>query len=385
MAGLAVTPAEAKKKVKTLPRKPKVVVAVLVITKNNPDPKLTKALKAQLAKPIDSIPDAKLLTGKPLAKAINGNPDAAMAKCRSDLQCIAKLGKKAKAKKVILARIAPGDTGISVGCLVINVDTTEVEHKSSFTIANAKDAKTVLASNFAELLPDMGGNKNAVAAAAPAPAADEPALDLGTIPVGTEPAAAPAAPADASASATPPPADAGGSGAAQAAPGTDASATPPPPADGATPATAATGGPGGDLAPSPVASVAPAQQADTAATLPGGPAPASRLWRYAGGSLAGVGIVALGVGGFFGMQSSSNFNAIKTGPTGTNQVDAKAKLDSANSAASTANLLFGVGGAATAVGAGLFLMDMLVFHKSSAAPAVVVDPQGPGVSLWWRF
>jgi len=108
----------------------KTLVAVVVLAEDNADPKLVKALRAQLAPAAKALAKMRLLTGRPLANAIKANPEKALDKCGSDLSCIAGLGEKAKAQKVVLARVIRGAHGVDVKFLSINVATAAVEKRS---------------------------------------------------------------------------------------------------------------------------------------------------------------------------------------------------------------------------------------------------------------
>jgi hypothetical protein len=394
-AGLGSTGwAAAKKKAKLPKVQPKHTIAVFVVAKDKPNAKILKALRAQLVPKPVALPAGRLVTGKALQKSLKTNPDKAISKCGPKMDCIAKLGKKAKADKILYARVVPAEKGIAVQCLIIDVPTAAKERGLAFEITDKAQAKGIVNLQLADMFPDAAQIAVAEAPVEPQKTTDD-LLAMGNEPAATN-AANPtptAAPSESTGAATP---------TSEAGPGLDLSAispaaeSTPTPAEGSTPSTASatatepTPAPASatttEPAPAPGSGLVAAVAAmDQNPTPPSPPPSGSRLWRYVGTGVLGAGALAAGAGGLFGMQSSSAKNAIKTGANGTPQVQAAKKLNDANALASRANLFFGIGGVAAAAGAAIFAVDLFSSNDSGAATHVVVGTHGAGASLLWRF
>jgi len=363
LAALVVcTPALAKKaKPAPKPAGPKYTYAVFLPLMGNPNKAMLAAVRAQLVPRPAALPAARIITGKLLQKALKTNPEAAIGKCGSKLDCMAALGKKAGADKVLYARISTSGKGVGVQCLVVNVATQDVAQKAAFTINDAKEVKSTVSTQLAALFPEA-----ATVEVASAAGDDEPAL---VFDAGGSPGATDSTPALASVP-----------GSTDNTPAT-ASSSP-----------ASTPSQSGDVSTIVAAPAGSSPLADAASQMPAasdtGPSPTGRshVLGYTGGGVAGAGIVALAVGAVFGMQSQSTFNSIH--PLGssspTPQKEAMQKLQDSNSAASRANLFMAAGGGVAAVGAALLVTDMFFLHRN-VTPAVVVTNQGAGASLTWRF
>jgi len=410
MLASAATADAKKKKAAAAPPLPeaKYTYAAFVVKTGKPNPALYKALLSRFVARPASMPGVRLLVGKDLKAALKTDPDAAATKCGGRTDCIADLGKKAGAQKVLLARVAPGKKGISVQWLVVKTDNREVENYTTFEGATAKGLKSTMDVQLAGAAPAAGTGTGtaaagpdglpslegippvpgAAAALPPLAAADgkpasAPPAGTGT-PASPPPAPAPAAPpgpvADASGGATGtsapgaptnPPAWAAGAGTPPAAPGQEEQ----PLALVTSPAYAPS--PGGT-------STGPGSLAATYS--PSESAPSSHLWRYMGTGIAGVGVVGLALGAFFGMQAQSDRNSIVfTGAKPTTQLDAKSKVDSANKAVNNANLFFVGGGAAAFAGVALLAADLFIFDHGTLSPSVTATPNAVHASLLWRF
>lgn len=328
------------------------VVAVIVIPKNNPDPTLLDALRAQLVSAGRTRSDLRILSGDLLSRALGLSPVQAIGQCGSDLKCIAKLGKRSRAGRVLLAMVTPADSGLAIKCLVVGTDSAKIEQKAAFQVASVAQMESALGLQLASLLPPPA-ETGAAGAAVASVAHEQPApTPVASTPL---PAAIMNAPSPAPAAASTKPAH------------------PPNPEAVIIHATPAAGRTEGSAPP------------EIAADNTRAAAPSSHLWRYAGGGLAGVGLAAIGVGAFLGLQARSDFGNIKHGVGGTTQLDAIKQTANSNDLARNADLLFATGGAAAVVGIGVFLVDVLVLGKPAQTPTLGVGPNGPGVSLWWRF
>lgn len=154
---------------------PKAAVAVVVLPAADANPKLTRTLRTQMVPTMPSLAKTVLLTGKPLAKAIGGNPATAFGKCGSDLHCIAAVGARAKAVKVILVRVEAASAGVSVDLELVDVATAGIVNKDTFSLEKTADAKAALDTHLATLMSEKGGVESAPATADNAASKAEPA------------------------------------------------------------------------------------------------------------------------------------------------------------------------------------------------------------------
>jgi hypothetical protein len=110
---------------------------------------------------------------------------------------------------------------------------------------------------------------------------------------------------------------------------------------------------------------------------------------YSGVSIGALGLVTLGVGAYFGFDARSTntrIDGIESGPQGTPQLEARRLNQRAEDSAGRANLLFAIGGLATAAGATLLVVDLWLLGPShSAAVSVTSDGEAilGGVSVQW--
>lgn len=80
-----------------------------------------------------------------------------------------------------------------------------------------------------------------------------------------------------------------------------------------------------------------------------------------GAGVAGAGVVAIGFGVFFGLQSQSQRAEIVGGQT--TQIAASELAAASNNSATTANILFGVGGGVAALGVALLVTDLILAQQ----------------------
>ena len=365
---LTAAPAAAKKGKKEPP--PEHVVALFLVAKDKPKEKLFNAIANELSDSPKSLASLRLISSAKLKRALGRAPETAVTKCGADIKCIAKLGKEAKAEQVVYARVQPQGAGVSVQILVVGVSSQIIEKKMSFDIAAAGEVKNAIVSRLADIFP---------AAAALPPMAATGGEDGDEIPLDavlpTEPTPTATAAATPELVPPPPPASSQPATASAATPATNGTG------EGAPDTTASTSS-GSEGQPTTIAAVS----VDHAGAPPPPPPRTGRLklLTYVGIGVAGVGVLAAGGGGYFGLQSKSLKDSIKLGPTGTPQLQASKKQDDANSDVSRANLLFIAGGAGVAVGAILIAVDMaLGHHEPTTAVTVGLNPNG--VTLGWTF
>lgn len=115
------------------------------------------------------------------------------------------------------------------------------------------------------------------------------------------------------------------------------------------------------------------------------PARASRTRRTAALIVGGAGVVALGVGAVFGLKASSDWDAAQPHCDAMLRCDPEgiSLHDDADTAATLADVSFGVGAAAVAVGAVLWLTTPSE-RSTARAAALSVVPVGGGWGLAWE-
>ncbi len=341
------------------------VVALFLVAKGKPDPKIYAAFADELAKAPASLPALHLLSGKPLKKRIKANPEVAIARCGSDVECVAKLGAKARAAEVAYGRVVPSDTGVKIQFLIVNVASASIDRKVALDLTSV-DSVTEVRGQYAELF-----GKGATAAPPAVAGAgegsegggdEELSLDL------IEDTSL--AKQDEAASA------------ASAAPGLESPPGETAPEVAAAPLAESEPVDDDPLAATPaalpdVAAVSPPASSEGGATAGSG----APVMFYAGVGLAGVGVATLGAAAFFGNKSKSLRNELGSDTT---QLEGKELESDANRAATRANLLLGISGVALAAGAGLIVFD-LMSAKSEGTGEVVVGATPAGAFLKWSW
>jgi hypothetical protein len=112
------------------------------------------------------------------------------------------------------------------------------------------------------------------------------------------------------------------------------------------------------------------------------PAAASALF-WGGSVAAGLGLVGLAAGGYYGLDADSRRRAVTADMS---QIEAAARADMANQSVTRANLLFAAGGVATATGLVLMLGDVFGLWGSVQEPSTVtVAPRPAGVDVVVRY
>jgi hypothetical protein len=139
-------------------------------------------------------------------------------------------------------------------------------------------------------------------------------------------------------------------------------------------------------APAPVATPTPAptQTLDTSATPPDAtPVSPPKSTRALGFVVGGAGVVALGVGGYFGVQAISKRSDAKNACPSSTCTDPAgvAYNDDARRAATIADIGIGVGLVALGVGAYLVLRSPATPPRTSMLVAPTFDAHGGGVAL----
>lgn len=380
---LVAPSANAKKKRKRGARNSKRVVALFIVAKNKPNPKIYGTLAAELTKAPKQIADLKVLWGKALKKAIKKKPDVAIAKCGSNIKCIAKLGKQAKAEQVLYARVTPAGKGVKAQFLVVNVATQTVDKRVEMEVATIGNVKPVLAAKLDELF--------ATGVAIAAASTDEEELSLDMIlgggeelpfDTGGEMAVADATPASSEAEIPLSALGIGESSGSESLAGLDPESNDTPIMDDP----ALTSGLDSEGSHEIAALDMDAGHAHAGTSSSASGKGGVGGLTYAGIGVAGLGAIGIGLGGMFGIQSKSKRDEIKYGAGGTNQVEAEGINGDANDLAGRANLLFGIGAGAVVVGGALIAIDMMMLGGGNeATTSVSVGEGSASIRLGWRW
>jgi hypothetical protein len=129
------------------------IEAIIVLTKGKPQASVVKMLRTRLPKEAAGIKTAKILVGQALKKAMKTSPEAAATKCE-DVVCLAGLGRKVHAEKILIMRVtAAPPHGITVDFQLINAESGEVARTGKLDYAVADDIKTQLGEQLRSLFP----------------------------------------------------------------------------------------------------------------------------------------------------------------------------------------------------------------------------------------
>lgn len=140
--------AEARKK---RSKKKRVVALFPLLTRDDPDGAVVAGVEGLLSKASALIENVVVISGKSLKKKLRKDPGKLIDACGSSLKCISKLGKKARAVQVLLARAQPDGGGVKIMFLLIDVKLKNVAGKNTLNFASAADVKPVLAGSFFQI------------------------------------------------------------------------------------------------------------------------------------------------------------------------------------------------------------------------------------------
>lgn len=146
---LGAGPAEAK------PRKPKQgdKIAVVVLTKGNPDPAILAELRASLERAAKLTPGVVVLSDRHVIRRSKAkNPARKLAACGTNLRCIAKFGRKVGATKVLYGRAMADGAGVKVGFLRVSTRGARVEGKVALLLPSVEETASLLETKAFEAL-----------------------------------------------------------------------------------------------------------------------------------------------------------------------------------------------------------------------------------------
>ncbi len=289
----------------------------------SPAPGTNKVLAAAVIKAtykaaITTLGKSLIVKLRPLGPA----PQKLVTACGSDLSCIAKLGDKLEADRVLIARLTatPGG-GASMAVLVIGVVSETIEQRFTVNITRASETEAAVTQQLVAL----DSAEGLATDSAPAPEPVKEALPP-TVPQGTGSA------------------DSMNFGDTDVAAPPAAATTPPPTAKP-------------ELAPGPrQLSLPPELQAAHKA-----PAVRPKWLLPTGLATTVVGLGGAGVGFYFGSQAQTLPSSIHYGAGGTTQVKAQAIGKQASQDAVIADALFVGGGVIAAVGLALLGVDLFAY------------------------
>jgi len=123
-------------------RKP-VVVLLPFDTQAGADDLIVSAVEELLASG-RLVRGAKMIAGSKLRRRVRAKPEHAVIKCGGDFGCLAKLGRRAKATRVIVGYAAPAGAGVQVELHIIDVPSEELIDAMTLTFASVEVVEMVL-------------------------------------------------------------------------------------------------------------------------------------------------------------------------------------------------------------------------------------------------
>lgn len=346
-----------------------------VIARGAPNSDTLAAIPAEFERINASVPELSFVQGEGLRRRLGRQPSRAAADCGADLACLASLGARARADRVVLAQAAPGASGVEVRFLCIGVQSRRLVAKLQLDFLGPWDVGVQLRERIFELVGmEKPGPEEPVSATNPAAAAGE-ATDNSPEPTEASPTELETNSPDFSALSRVWP-NLGRTG--QEEPGErdsrpDAEPEPEPATSQiwlAAP-TGPTAAP--DFQSERDLDTSPTGESEKSAALDTGNAvavvpPAARERSSLALLVPGIGVSVLGIlvagaGGYFALERKSLDNA----PASETQLERQDRFTAADRAANRANLLFLLGGISVATGASLVLADVYIARNASAA------------------
>lgn len=276
-----------------------------------------------------------VLTGSALRKLVK-DPQQAIKRCRDDVACVVKLGRKAKVHRVLVGSATPLKRGFRASFMMINVTTGHVMQRARFDVLKLEQVDAVISAHFKDLFGQEDPNDTELVM----PALEE----LTTV------AAAPASQDD-----------------EDAPPDTELGLEP---LDGRPSDT-----PGADSSPEYLTASPETGGAATPITgRPVAPAESSGALFYGGLVALGVGVVGGGVATALGIMREDA--ASRAAPRDVPQKDHEALIKQAMALQEGALLTAGVAGGIALVGGVLVLLDFLLGQPTTAETSVSIGAQG---------
>ncbi len=298
-----------------------------------------------------------VLAGVALDHRLRESASGAIALCRGNAGCVAKLSKRLRADEVVYATANVAGDNVTIAVFVVAAGRARIDRKASFAVAIKEEVEDAVAGIFPTIfkLPAPGAK----------PAADPLAamgdLDLEPL-AGADPLAA-ADPLTATPIA-PPPTDPVELSDPLA---LDSDDEPPPPVNPDQLIDPLEGELDDELGPSPPG----------LAITPPPPAGPSTPWLMVSSiAVGGLGVVAAGTGGGFGIQSLVLHN--RATPRSVPQRLAADRQQRSEAAADRANMMYLLAGTMAVVAGVMLSLDLFVFDQPGAAPT----PSGASIFTW---
>ncbi len=146
---LMAAPADAarKRKANAKDAPKRLLVLFPIVVSEDANVELTRAIDAAVERGAHGA-YPQLLGGETLNAKLNGD---SLEKCKGDIPCIAKLGKRLKADDVFLGNATAHGAGVSVAAVVISVARTKVEGKAMIAVASPADVEAAVKGAFFDL------------------------------------------------------------------------------------------------------------------------------------------------------------------------------------------------------------------------------------------
>ncbi|MFC1610231.1 hypothetical protein ACFL6C_04750 [Myxococcota bacterium] len=304
------------------PRPTEQVYALVVLSKDAPNPAITAGAQTWLSRALEEVPGSRVISGEKLQRRMKSRPAAVFRRCGGDLDCLAKLGTRLEADVILIGRATPMGLGSGVEIVFVRIDvhSKTIDGKVMVEIASPPEIRRVLADRLDDLL--------GVTELDETEGADDPTVAPAAVSQDHQPEDVEQEQARVASS----------EGASL-------------PSNIPTPAL---------VAAKQTESAVPAVASDT---LPGDLATApwwqhNRLLTYCGTGLIGVGVAVLTVGGVFGLQSKAKLSEVKRDGS-LDQFEANNLYRQSDDLATRANVSFVVGGVLAGLGGGLLAFDLI--------------------------
>ncbi|MBI3178284.1 MAG: hypothetical protein HYZ27_01405 [Deltaproteobacteria bacterium] len=128
------------------------VVAAVFLVKGEPDAEILAALRTELHKSVEAVPEIELLSQGELRMRLRNAgkgplAEAAVLRCGSDLACIAELGRLAAADELLLVRVGPpesGAAGLSAQILAMESQSQKIARRVKLDLTSVADVAVAL-------------------------------------------------------------------------------------------------------------------------------------------------------------------------------------------------------------------------------------------------
>ena len=130
-------------------------VAVFMVPRDDPEPAMAAGLESALQLFADELGSVELTMGDALKAGLGGDPLAQLAQCGAKLKCIARLGKRVRAQRVLVVRVGPlgaQGPGLDARFVLIDVKGGAMRARIELELPNAARLEEQLQNNFAAII-----------------------------------------------------------------------------------------------------------------------------------------------------------------------------------------------------------------------------------------